>query len=511
MLHFFTDPYKDELIYSAIARYHFYCGNTDFKDTLEECFGKRTIVPTLEIGGNIDYLAKELGGKYLTEYLINKHTILPYYRNFIDVEKYEEIVNEIRYVGCASIYNKLGIIAGGICKKDYICYCPICSKYEIKTYGEAFIHREHQLQGILICAHHGIWLEEYPVNKNQISKIEFIKLDVNLLKLNIKQMKIDHYEKLLKLAKDAYYLLELDLNNIDKRKVLQRYKALLYEKGLAISSKTIKQTALYNEFIKYYGEDLLQLLQSQIDNENEYNWLRVITRDSNRAVHPIRHILLINFLTEDIQRFFNQIHKSSNIIRSSPRSKNNYDINDVNINKYNIYKENIINILVNNKDINRKNLRELCKKEYTYMYRYDKEWLFSNLPNKSIGVSKNKRVDWDIRDEEYLILLKKKYKELLLNSKPIRITKGNLAKPLGILVNVEKKIKNIPKTEKFLSEVCETIQEFQIRRCKNIIDNMNIIDYDIKIWKVQRAAGIRKNDFDIIRDVVAMYMKNIVV
>ena len=31
MIDFFTDPYKDELIYSAIARYHFYSGNKDFK------------------------------------------------------------------------------------------------------------------------------------------------------------------------------------------------------------------------------------------------------------------------------------------------------------------------------------------------------------------------------------------------------------------------------------------------------------------------------------------------
>ena len=38
MLPFFTNPYPDELMYSAIARYHFYSGNIDFKDTLEEYF-----------------------------------------------------------------------------------------------------------------------------------------------------------------------------------------------------------------------------------------------------------------------------------------------------------------------------------------------------------------------------------------------------------------------------------------------------------------------------------------
>lgn len=58
MIDFFTDPYKDELIYSAIARYHFYSGNADFKDTIEECFGKRSMASTFELGGRLDYLVK---------------------------------------------------------------------------------------------------------------------------------------------------------------------------------------------------------------------------------------------------------------------------------------------------------------------------------------------------------------------------------------------------------------------------------------------------------------------
>ena len=70
MIHFFTDPYEDELIYSAISRYHFYTGNLDYKDTIEECFGKRTIVPTLELGSPIEELAKNIGGKYTSDYLI---------------------------------------------------------------------------------------------------------------------------------------------------------------------------------------------------------------------------------------------------------------------------------------------------------------------------------------------------------------------------------------------------------------------------------------------------------
>ena len=106
MLDFFTDPYKDELIYSTIARYHFYSGNLEYRDTIEECFGKRTMIPTLEIGGNFNYLSKALGKKYSSDMLIDKHTNMAYYSPFIDKKIKQEIIKEIKFEGSYSIYTK---------------------------------------------------------------------------------------------------------------------------------------------------------------------------------------------------------------------------------------------------------------------------------------------------------------------------------------------------------------------------------------------------------------------
>ena len=93
MLDFFTNPYKDELIYSTIARYHFYSGNVDFRDTIEECFGKRTMIPSFEIGGKFEYLSKVLGKKYSSDELIMKYTIMPYYLPFISEKIKSETIN----------------------------------------------------------------------------------------------------------------------------------------------------------------------------------------------------------------------------------------------------------------------------------------------------------------------------------------------------------------------------------------------------------------------------------
>lgn len=70
MLFFFTDPYPDELLYSAFARYHFYSGNIDFKDTLKELFGKNTVIPSFEIGNYLYFLCNELGKEYTPKALL---------------------------------------------------------------------------------------------------------------------------------------------------------------------------------------------------------------------------------------------------------------------------------------------------------------------------------------------------------------------------------------------------------------------------------------------------------
>jgi|GEM_PF-5943446 len=43
MLDFFTDPYPNELLFSALSRYHFYSGNRSAKDTNYDLYGVGTI------------------------------------------------------------------------------------------------------------------------------------------------------------------------------------------------------------------------------------------------------------------------------------------------------------------------------------------------------------------------------------------------------------------------------------------------------------------------------------
>lgn len=608
MLNFFTDPYKDELLYSAIARYHFYIGNIDYKDTLEEMFGKRSIIPNLEIGSNLDILCNNLGDRYTSDYFINNHTIFPFYSPFLPKDRKLELIQEIKQENGEGLFTKLGIVAGSICKKDGIYYCPFCAKQDIEACGETYIRREHQLQGVYVCPHEGTELKKYSIDKTNASRIEFIRLDEKLLDLSsIKTIDSRHYEKLYKLSKDAYFLLQADLQNVSKKELLEKYRNLLFEKGLTTATKGVKQRELYEEFINFYGIEFLEIMECSIDNDYEYNWLRVVTRDVKRTVHPIRHLLLINFLNDDIDSFFRGIKKEyypfgkkpwlclnkasshygkavvknlkitgesktkvpvgtfscecgfvysrrgpdkaesdkykigriksfghvwedklksylkeekygllelgrlmscdpKTILKHDSLFGINYFKKYVNVVKYEgkpintdlaeQYKETILKTIEENPAATRTVIRDMCDKEYAYFYRNDKEWLYNNLPLQTKRVVPNKTVDWDKRDDELVDVIKDKYKEMVNKGEAIRITKSSIGKLAGILSYLDKRLDKLPKTGQYLTEIIETVEQFQLRRCKNIIDIKIRNDENIRLWEIQRIAGIRTIAFE---------------
>lgn len=297
MLPFFTNPYPDELLYSAIARYHFYSGNLDCKDTLEELFDSRSVIPSVEIGSHLTNLVEKLGPQYSVEYLLANHTIYPYYASFLSKQRQMEILEDVKNNGQA-LYTRLGIVAGGICRKDGLYYCAMCAKSDSDKYGEPYIHREHQLQGISYCAHHEIPLREYPVTGD--SRIEYIRFELRYMNLS-DLYEVDPYEEIaIQLAKQAYKLLQIPLHSLTKIEISSMYKALLRKKNLITAANRVRQQDLYQMIKIGLSEELLTSYESDFNEEDEYNWVKVLTRNSTRHVHPLRHLLMFLFLKQDV-------------------------------------------------------------------------------------------------------------------------------------------------------------------------------------------------------------------
>ena len=603
MLPFFTNPYPDELLYSAIARYHFYSGNLDCKDTLEELFGSRSVIPSVEIGSYFSILAEKLGSLYTIESLLAKQTIYPYYAMFLSKERQQEILLDVAKFG-QGLYTRLGMVAGSICRKDGLYYCAECAKQDNEKYGEPYMHREHQLQGINYCLHHELPLRKYPVTPN--SRIEYVRFELKQMNLsNIYEA--DPYKEIaIQLSKQAYKLLKVPLHQISRKEVALKYRKLLREKLIVTASNQIRQKELYKMFQSSFPKGFLERYESVLDITNEYNWLKVITRNTKRHVHPFRHLLLLYFLELDVDDFIKmnvdegpfgsgpypclnkaashyqkpviptvevtrdfktkapigtfkctcgfiyasrgpdtssedcfrigrvkqfghvwqgrlkQLAKGDLSIRAIARklavdskTVKRYLQNSVEISKevsepsqelMAKYKQDIVEIIQEFPQLSRTTLRAKCKKQYIFLYRHDKEWLMDVLPSNQKKLQPTITVDWSKRDQEYVVKIKRIYKDLLELEKPVRITLSLIGRRLGILANLERYLDKLPKTERLLSEITESVQQFQIRRCCIVIDQMVMKDEPVALWKVQRIAAVKSHYFHEIKSYLANYV-----
>lgn len=83
------------------------------------------------------------------------------------------------------------------------------------------------------------------------------------------------------------------------------------------------------------------------------------------------------------------------------------------------------------------------------------------LPSYQKKQQPTKIVDWSKRDQEYVVKIKRLYKELLELEKPIRITLSFIGRRLGILANLERHIDKLPKTKRLLSEITDLFSNFK--------------------------------------------------
>ncbi|MBS4192851.1 TnsD family transposase [Bacillus sp. FJAT-49705] len=606
MLPFFTNPYPDELLYSAIARYHFYSGNLDCKDTLEELFGSRSVIPSVEIGSHFSILAEKLGSHYTIETILANHTIYPYYAMFLSKNRQQEIIQDVANDG-QGLYARLGMVAGSICRKDGLYYCASCTKGDLEQYGEPYIHRKHQLQGIDYCPHHEVLLKKYSVTPNVVSRIEFIRFEIEQMDL-ARIYEVDPYAEIkIQLAKQAYKLLQQPLHSLSRQEVSLKYRGLLRDLKLVTSSNRIRQKELYKKFKQRLPVDLLAQYESEVYVADEYNWLKVLTRNMKRHVHPFRHLFMLHFLEQDIDDFIdlkadigpfgegpfpclnraashyqklvipsvavtrdfktnapigtfkcacgftyarkgpdkspedcfrigkvkqfghvwqerlNQLAEGDLSIRAiakeigaDSKTVKRYLPNNIEISKevsessqelMAKYKQDIVEIIREFSQLSRTTLRVKCKKQYIFLYRHDKEWLMDVLPSNQKKLQPTITVDWSKRDQEYVVKIKRIYKDLLELEKPIRITLSLIGRRLGILVNLERHLDKLPKTERLLSAITESVQQFQLRRCCIVIDRMIMKDEPVILWKVQRIAAVKSHHFHEIKPYLESYVQ----
>ncbi|MGA3599594.1 TnsD family transposase [Lysinibacillus agricola] len=306
MIGWFPYPNEDELLYSIFARYSNKSMELSVRHTLKKFFNDSRSKLTPDFPSNLEMVMGQLG---IFEYkdfesLLAKHTPFNYFTNFLINSDKQSIIEAIKQKKLSNIQMAIGQVSSKVKETKYFKYCPSCLNNDIHDFGESYWRISYQLPSVFICVQHNEFLHYSSVlyrNKNSQlvtpNKNNCIStINTKCIGNNVSFAEINH---LINIANNSKKLLMKDIN-INSLNLVSLYKDKLRKKGLITAGGHVRQTDLYNEFVKFYGMNILDYFQSVPLLERESCWLKNITRKHRISFHPVRHLLLMNFLEIEI-------------------------------------------------------------------------------------------------------------------------------------------------------------------------------------------------------------------
>ncbi|HEY9299033.1 MAG TPA: TnsD family transposase [Phormidium sp.] len=524
------------------------------------------------------------------------------------------------------IHTRVGIMASSVTMPKYFRFCPQCLEEDLQTYGEAYWHRVHQTPGVLVCPTHALSLQNSTVTLKGFNKHEYEAASPENCPIVSEQQcySTETLEKLRSLSKDILWLLNNKLPSKEAEWFRKRYIALLIDKGLATPIGRVHQKELLNNFIFFYGSEVLQALDSGIDYGEENNWLSSIFRKHRKSFHPIRHLLTIKFLAGSIEEFFKtdyeyqpfgkspwlclnaaadhylkpviidlaitrcsdtkkpvgtffcscgmiycrtgydeteddkyrigkikayghvwerklkefveveklglratarQLNVDPNTIKryvsllkleaswQLSHEKETVEFGEIPVNENSAvdvkfeYREKWKALQKDYPQASKTMLRQMEKAIYGWLYRNDREWLNQNSPALRVHHASKSKVDWLQRDGEILEKVKEAVLLILNCEKPTRVTISRIAKSVDLQALIEQHLDQMPLTKAYLESVAESVDDFQIRRIKWAIKQLDRLGEEVKAWKVIRLAGLKENYSDRVREMLENELK----
>lgn len=386
-MYFFPKIYDNELLYSAIARYHEQSGNLSFIHTIEDVFGIRSAIAVVALPSRIKNIVENLMDydEQVAKEITEKHTLLNFYAAFKSEELYSLVEQEMIETSGIGIYMKLGMVSSSTQLEKKLKYCPVCVKNEMEIYGEAYWHREHQVVGSIVChLHHAILkTEELPVfgRNRQI----FYRITPEICKKEPLYVKDSRKSDILvKIAVEINTLCNNRVN-CSLNDFKNRIKAILFERGYIKPNNYTFMTKLTNDIREYYSDEVLELIGCSIEKQN---WIKTICNPHKNVGQSIYIILLLIFLGYSVIDF-NDMESLENI----------------NINEYIQEQWDKKLIILVNSDLSQ---REICRELGTYRKTLIRAMKRLNLKKdwKSNGGSRYGGKDY-IETEDYRVIEKK--------------------------------------------------------------------------------------------------------
>ena len=233
MIGYFPKADIDELLYSICAQFSDRMHYPTIGAVQQELFGYNHLKAVVELPSNLDYLISVLPPKhnYTVGKLINKHSLLPFYRPFLSPGQLNSLRSEMRCRTKGALFLVFGNPSILMALRR-LRFCTECVNDNRKSGEECYWHRVHQIACVQLCPIHGIPLKQSIVQSGNTST-KFFSAEY-AVKMGGDSLDVPsaHYDLLLQIARDVAWLLQQDNLLYDSVLLRKQYQTILYNQGL---------------------------------------------------------------------------------------------------------------------------------------------------------------------------------------------------------------------------------------------------------------------------------------
>lgn len=304
------DWLPDETFFSLVSRNHCLWGHdADWRTSLL-LFGFRQSGIHHDLPNGIGIFAERTGNQLGTaEAIARERTLLRYYGRFLSASDEQDAVLALSGNTVAHLKFRLGLLTSRFRANHPLKACTSCMAADVLEHGWAYWHMEHQFPGVWWCNTHGIPLRESLLKSTGVDRFLWHLPSIDTLR-ELSQ-EISHPTEAAMTTLSALARTTIDLVaginpcELDPDYLYRAYRAELTQRGWVTEGGSLRLSIIAANFLEY---SLLHRFIPELGalpatiQESKAQIGRLL-RPMCSGTHPLRHILIIDWLFGDASSF----------------------------------------------------------------------------------------------------------------------------------------------------------------------------------------------------------------
>lgn len=300
-----------ETLFSLVSRHHCFWGHALSARTCELFFGHPRAGSQHDLPSRLSHFVRRTEASFgNVEKVAKEHTLLAYYAAFISADELENAVACMTGDSVAHLKLRLGILTSRFRANHPLKSCEACMQEDRAAFGWAYWHVDQQYPGVWICQKHGQQLMESDLKATGVERFQWHLPAAEHFRqwpAETRQALLDEHTALQSLSRQVIDLTaHAPDRRIDTSRLHEVYRAELVRRGWIAGAGSLRMPVIAASFLNHVKHlrampELEALPATEVESGIQ---LGRLLRPPRSGTHPLRHMVLINWLFGSAEVFW---------------------------------------------------------------------------------------------------------------------------------------------------------------------------------------------------------------